>query len=601
MKNIRNFCIIAHIDHGKSTLADRILELTGVLHTTNNEQVLDSMDLERERGITIKAKSVRIPFKTLKGDDYVLNLIDTPGHVDFNYEVSRSLKACEGAILLVDATQGVEAQTIANAYLAIDAGLTIIPVINKIDLPNAMLDDCKVQIEDMLGLPSEDVLLVSGKTGQGVPELLQAVVDRVPPPSVDETTPLQCLIFDSYYDSYRGVIPHIRIFSGSLTKGDKIKIKSTGKVFEVDEVGYFAPELVPTAKLTIGEVGYLGAIIREVGDIHVGDSIISPDFPDTPGVPGFRKVLPMVFCGIYPISTNDYPKLTMALEKYQLNDSSIVYEKETSAALGHGYRLGFLGMLHMDITLERLKREYDQELIATMPSVIYKVVTRRGEVMQEMMIDNPSKFPDAQFVDHIEEPIVEVRIIVPNDHIGSVMALSEGSRGTLKSMDHPDKRRAMLTYEFPLAEIITGYYDQLKSVSRGYASMDYELTGYKTGPLVKVDILVKENQVDALSFISDRDSAVSKGRVLVHKLRKLIPRQLFSIPLQAAIGGKIIAREDIVPIRKDVIAKCYGGDISRKRKLLEKQKEGKKRMKMVGSVEVPQEAFLLLLKMEDDE
>jgi GTP-binding protein LepA len=601
MKNIRNFCIIAHIDHGKSTLADRILELTGVLHTTNNEQVLDSMDLERERGITIKAKSVRIPFKTQKGEDYILNLIDTPGHVDFNYEVSRSLKACEGAILLVDATQGVEAQTIANAYLAIDAGLTIIPVINKIDLPNAMIDDSKVQIEDMLGLPSEEVLLVSGKTGQGVPELLQAVVDRVPHPSQDESAPLKCLIFDSYYDSYRGVIPHIRIFSGSLTKGDKIQIKSTGKIFDVDEVGYFNPELVPTTKLTIGEVGYLGAIIREVGDIHVGDSIISPNFPDTPAIPGFRKVLPMVFCGIYPISTNDYPKLTVALEKYQLNDSSIVFEKETSAALGHGYRLGFLGMLHMDITLERLKREYDQDLIATMPSVIYKVVTRRGDDVEELMIDNPSKFPDPQFIDHIEEPIVKVSIIVPNDYIGPIMALSEGARGVLKSMDHPDKRRAMLVYECPLAEIITGYYDKLKSVSRGYASMDYEVIGYKTGPLVKVDVLVKDGQVDALSFITDKDSAVTKGRALVHKLRKLIPRQLFSIPLQAAIGGKIIAREDIVPVRKDVLAKCYGGDISRKRKLLEKQKEGKKRMKMVGSVEVPQEAFLLLLKMEDDE
>jgi GTP-binding protein LepA len=601
MKNIRNFCIIAHIDHGKSTLADRILELTGVLHTTNNEQVLDSMDLERERGITIKAKSVRIPFKTQKGEDYILNLIDTPGHVDFNYEVSRSLKACEGAILLVDATQGVEAQTIANAYLAIDAGLTIIPVINKIDLPNAMIDDSKVQIEDMLGLPSEEVLLVSGKTGQGVPELLQAVVDRVPHPSQDESAPLKCLIFDSYYDSYRGVIPHIRIFSGSLTKGDKIQIKSTGKIFDVDEVGYFTPELVPTTKLMIGEVGYLGAIIREVGDIHVGDSIISPNFPDTPAIPGFRKVLPMVFCGIYPISTNDYPKLTVALEKYQLNDSSIVFEKETSAALGHGYRLGFLGMLHMDITLERLKREYDQDLIATMPSVIYKVVTRRGDEVEDMMIDNPSKFPDPQFIDHIEEPIVKVSIIVPNDYIGPIMALSEGARGVLKSMDHPDKRRAMLVYECPLAEIITGYYDKLKSVSRGYASMDYEVIGYKTGPLVKVDVLVKDGQVDALSFITDKDSAVTKGRALVHKLRKLIPRQLFSIPLQAAIGGKIIAREDIVPVRKDVLAKCYGGDISRKRKLLEKQKEGKKRMKMVGSVEVPQEAFLLLLKMEDDE
>jgi GTP-binding protein LepA len=599
MKNIRNFCIIAHIDHGKSTLADRILELTGVLHTANNEQVLDSMDLERERGITIKAKSVRIPFKAQDGQDYVLNLIDTPGHVDFNYEVSRSLKACEGAILLVDATQGVEAQTIANAYLAIDAGLEIIPVINKIDLPNAMIEDCRVQIEEMLGLPGEDALLVSGKTGQGVPELLAAVVSRVPPPRADESAPLSCLIFDSYYDSYRGVIPHTRVFSGSLKHGDRIMLKSTGKTFEVDEVGYFTPELVPAERLGAGEVGYLGAIIREVGDIHVGDTIISPDHPETPAIPGFRKALPMVFCGIYPISTNDYPKLSAALEKFQLNDSSIIFEKETSAALGHGYRLGFLGMLHMDITLERLKREYGQELIATMPSVVYKVVTRRGEVMEDQFIDNPSRFPDPQFIEHIEEPIIEARIIVPNDHIGSVMELSEKSRGSLKNMEHPDKRRALITYEFPLAEIITGYYDKLKSVSRGYASMDYEFIGYKPGPLVKVDILVKENQVDALSFISDRESAIPKARVLIHKLRKLIPRQLFTIPLQAAIGGKIIAREDIAPVRKDVLAKCYGGDITRKRKLLEKQKEGKKRMKMVGSVEVPQEAFLLLLKMEE--
>jgi GTP-binding protein LepA len=600
MNNIRNFCIIAHIDHGKSTLADRILELTGVIHTTNNEQVLDSMDLERERGITIKAKSVRIPYKSKAGEDYVLNLIDTPGHVDFNYEVSRSLKACEGAILLVDATQGVEAQTIANAYLAIDSGLEIIPVINKIDLPNAQLDETRVQIEDMLGLPGEDALLVSGKTGSGVPELLEAVVTRIPPPKAEEGAPLRSLIFDSYYDPYRGVIPHIRIFSGSLTKGDKIQMKFSGKTFEVDEVGYFTPALVPTAKLSSGEVGYLGAIIRDVGDIHVGDTIVSPEHPDTPAIPGFRRALPMVFCGIYPISTNDYPKLTVALEKFQLNDSSIVFEKETSAALGHGYRLGFLGMLHMDITLERLKREYGQDLIATMPSVVYKVVTRRGEHTEDLMIDNPSRFPEPNFIDHIEEPIVESRIIVPTDYIGPVMELSEKTRGTLKNMEHPDKRRAMLTYEFPLAEIITGYYDRLKSVSRGYASMDYEFTGYKPGPLVKVDILVKDNQVDALSFISDRDSSVGKARVLIHKLRKLIPRQLFSIPLQAAIGGKIIAREDIAPIRKDVLSKCYGGDITRKRKLLEKQKEGKKRMKMVGSVEVPQEAFLLLLKMEEE-
>jgi GTP-binding protein LepA len=596
MNNIRNFCIIAHIDHGKSTLADRILELTGVLHTTNNEQVLDSMDLERERGITIKAKSVRIPYTAKNGDHYVLNLIDTPGHVDFNYEVSRSLKACEGAILLVDSTQGVEAQTIANAYLAIDAGLEIISVINKIDLPNSMVEDTRAQIEDMLGLPGAEALLVSGKSGAGVPELLEAVVTRIPPPQVDDEAPLRCLIFDSYYDSYRGVIPHVRIFSGKLSHGDKITMKSTGKTFEVDEVGYFTPGLVPTEKLGDGEVGYLGAIIREVGDIHVGDTIISPDHLETLAVPGFRRAQPMVFCGIYPISTNDYPKLTVALEKFQLNDSSIVFEKETSAALGHGYRLGFLGMLHMDITLERLKREYGQDLIATMPSVVYKVVLNSGV---QQMIDNPSRFPEPQYIDHIEEPIIETRIIVPSDHIGAVMELSESSRGSLKGMDHPDKRRAMLTYEFPLSEIITGYYDKLKSVSRGYASMDYELVGYKPGNLVKVDILVKENHVDALSYISDRESAVGKARVLIHKLRKLIPRQLFTIPLQAAINGKIIAREDIAPVRKDVLAKCYGGDISRKRKLLEKQKEGKKRMKMVGSVEVPQEAFLLLLKMEE--
>jgi GTP-binding protein LepA len=597
MKNLRNFCIIAHIDHGKSTLADRILELTGVIHTTDNQQVLDSMDLERERGITIKAKSVRIPYKSKSGQDYILNLIDTPGHVDFNYEVSRSLKACEGAILLVDATQGVEAQTIANAYLAVDAGLEIIPVINKIDLPNAMIDDCKMQLEDMLGLPSEDALLVSGKDGTGVPELLEAVVERIPPPKGSNEEPLKCLIFDSYYDPYRGVIPHIRIFSGSLTKGNKIMMKSTGKVFEVDEVGYFTPQIIPSQSLNAGDVGYLGAIIREVGDIHVGDTLISPEHPETPAIPGFRRSQPMVFCGIYPINTNDYPKLTMALEKFQLNDSSLVFEKESSAALGHGYRLGFLGMLHMDITIERLKREYGQELIATMPSVIYKVVTIQGE---EQMIDNPSKFPPPQLIDHIEEPIIRARIIVPGDLVGPVMELSESKRGTMVGMEHPDKRRNLITYDFPLAEMITGYYDKLKSVSRGYASMDYDLIGYRQGNLVKVDILVKENQVDALSFISDRDGAITRGRALIHKLRKLIPRQLFSIPLQAAINSKVIAREDIAPVRKDVLAKCYGGDISRKRKLLEKQKEGKKRMKMVGSVEVPQEAFLILLKMEDE-
>ena len=596
MDNIRNFCIIAHIDHGKSTLADRMLELTGVIHTTDNKQVLDSMDLERERGITIKAKSVRMPYQSRSGGNYILNLIDTPGHVDFNYEVSRSLKACEGAVLLVDASQGVEAQTIANAYLAIDAGLEITQVINKIDLPNATIDECRRQLEDMLGLSGEDALLISAKTGAGVPELLEAIVSRIPSPQGSTDEPLKCLVFDSYYDPYRGVIPHIRLFSGSLHRGDKIMVKSTSKVFDVDEVGYFLPQLTPCQQLAAGDVGYVGATIREIGDIHVGDTIISPDFPETPAISGSRRSQPMVFCGIYPVNSNDYGKLAMDLEKFQLNDSSIAYEKESSAALGHGYRLGFMGMLHMEITLERLKREYGQELIATMPSVVYKVFTTSGE---SVMIDNPSRFPAAHNIDHIEEPIIRARIIVPSDLVGPCMELSESKRGTLVTMEYPDRRRTLLTYDFPLAEIITGYYDKLKSVSRGYASMDYDFAGYRRGDLVKVDVLVKENQVDALSFISVRDSAVARARVLIHKLRKVIPRHLFGVPLQAVIGGKVIAREDIAPIRKDVLAKCYGGDISRKRKLLEKQKEGKKRMKMVGSVEVPQEAFLLLLKAEE--
>ncbi len=596
MENIRNFCIIAHIDHGKSTLADRILELTGVVHTADTAQVLDSMDLERERGITIKAKSVRMPYRARDGQEYILNLIDTPGHVDFNYEVSRSLKACEGALLLVDASQGVEAQTIANAYLAIDAGLEIIPVINKIDLPNAMIDECRQQLTDSLGLDGKNAFLVSAKEGTGVPELLEAVVALVPPPSGSTDEPLRCLIFDSFYDSYRGIILHARVFDGSLKRGDKIMIRSTAEVYEVDEVGYFTPRLIEAELLSAGEVGYVGATIKEVGSIHVGDSIVSPDHPETPGVPGFRKSQPMVYCGVYPINSNDYPKLTAALEKFQLNDSSIVYDKESSAALGHGYRLGFLGMLHMDITLERLKREYGQDLIATMPSVIYRVVLADG---REALIDNPSKFPDPSRIDHIEEPIVRLRVIVPSEFVGPVMELSDAKRAKLVGLENPDRRRALLTYEFPLSEMITGYYDKLKSVSRGYASMDYDFMGYRGGDLVKVDILVKENLVDALSFISVREGAQVRARALIHKLRKLIPRQLFEIPLQAAIGSKVIAREDIVARRKDVLAKCYGGDITRKRKLLEKQSEGKRKMKMVGSVEVPQEAFLLLLKMED--
>ena len=597
MRNVRNFCIIAHIDHGKSSLADRILELTDVIHTSGNEQILDSMDLERERGITIKAKPVRIPYRSRSGEDYILNLIDTPGHIDFNYEVSRSLKACEGAVLLVDASQGVEAQTIGNAYFAVDAGLEIIPVINKIDLPNAMIDDCRLQIEEMLGLHADDTLLVSAKTGSGVPELLEAIVSRIPPPEGDGDAPLSCLIFDSHYDAYRGVIMHIRVFSGSVTPGDRIMIKYTGKTFEVGEVGYFTLQVKPCDRLVAGDVGYLSAMIRDVAEIHVGDTIISPEHPETPVIPGFRRLQAMVFCGLYPINTNDYEKLMMALEKFQLNDSSIVYEKESSAALGHGFRVGFLGMLHMEITIERLRREYDQDLIATMPSVVYKVVTTKGDVL---MIDNPSKFPTPQEIAHIEEPIIRAHIVVPTDFVGPCMELSNVKRGTLVGLEHPDQRRVILTYDFPLVEIIADYYDRLKSVSRGYASMDYEFIGYRPGDLVKVDILVNGEAVDAFSYIAIRESAVARGRALVHKLRKLIPRQQFKVPLQAAIGGNIVAREDIAPIRKDVLAKCYGGDVTRKRKLLEKQKEGKKRMKMVGSVEVPQEAFLSLLNLEED-
>jgi GTP-binding protein LepA len=596
MENIRNFCITAHIDHGKSTLADRILELTGVIHTTDNAQVLDSMDLERERGITIKAKSVRMTYHAGNGQEYILNLIDTPGHVDFNYEVSRSFEACEGAVLLVDAAQGVEAQTIANTYLAIDAGLEIIPVINKIDLPGAMIDECRVQLEDLLGQPGKDPLLVSAKDGTGVPELLEAIVSRVPAPTGSKNDPPQALIFDSYYDAYRGVISHVRLFSGSLRTGDKIMMKSTSKVFEIVEVGYFLPEATRSETLNAGEVGYIAASVKEVGDVHVGDTIVAADHPETATIPGFRRSQSMVFCGIYPVNSSDYPKLTKALEKFQLNDSSLVYTKESSAALGHGYRLGFMGMLHMEIAIERLKREYGQELIATVPSVAYKVFTIQGE---ELTIENPSKFPEPQLIGHIEEPIIRARVIVPNEFVGACMDLSENKRGNLVKMENPDRKRTLLTYEFPLAEIITGYFDKLKSVSRGYADMDYELAGYKKGDLVKVDVLVKGSQVDALSFITPRDSAQTKARSLVHKLLKTIPRHQFEIPLQAAVGSKVIAREDIAPVRKDVLAKCYGGDITRKRKLLEKQKEGKKKMKMVGAVEVPQEAFLLLMKTEE--
>ncbi|HOO96258.1 MAG TPA: translation elongation factor 4 [Caldisericia bacterium] len=598
MEKIRNFCIIAHIDHGKSTLADRILEMTDVVHTKNNEQLLDSMDLEKERGITIKASPVRIPYTSKSGEKYIFNLIDTPGHVDFNYEVSRSLYACEGALLLVDATQGVEAQTLANAYLAIDANLEIIPVINKIDLPHAMVDETKMQIEDMLGISAENALLVSAKSGEGVEELLEQLIELIPPPKPADDKPLQCLIFDSHYDTYRGVISHIRVFAGSVKAGDIIMIKSTGKTFEVEEVGYFGIRMERADNLAAGEVGYIAAVIRDVGDIHVGDTIISKDHKNTEAIPGFKRMKPMVFCGIYPILTNDYDKLLKALNKFQLNDSSIVFEKESSAALGHGFRIGFLGMLHMEISLERLKREFEQEIIATMPSVIYKVAKTNKEILT---LDNPSKFPTIQEIDYIEEPIVRARIIVPPDFVGPCMELSNQKRGSLVEMEYPDPKRTVLVYDIPLAELIIDFYDKLKTVSRGYASLDYDFKGFVKGDLVKVDILVNGDQVDALSYISDRDSAVTKARKLVHRLLKLIPRQQFKVPLQGSINGKIIAREDIAPVRKDVLAKCYGGDVTRKKKLLEKQKEGKKRMKMVGSVEIPQEAFLSLLKVAEDE
>ena len=596
MKNIRNFSIIAHIDHGKSTLADRILEMTGLVRKTSMDQMLDSMELERERGITIKAKSVRIPYKAADGNEYILNLIDTPGHVDFSYEVSRSLKACEGAVLLVDATQGVEAQTIANANLALDAGLKIIPVINKIDLPNAMLDDCALQLYSMLGLRIEDILHVSAKDGRGVADLLEVIVERIPPPAGESSDPLKCLIFDSFFDPYRGVIPHLRIFSGRMTSGDKIMLKSSGRIFEIEEVGYFSLGLARSEQVQAGEVGYAVALIRNAGEIHVGDTIVSADHPDVPAVPGFRLSQSMVYCGIYPIITSDYAKLGAALDKFKLNDSSVVFEKENSAALGYGYRIGFLGMLHMEIALERLRREFEQDIIATMPSVIYRVICQNGEVL---MLDNPSKFPPEGQIDRIEEPVIRTRIIVPSDYVGTCMELSDAKRGVLVGIEHPDDRRSILTYDLPLADMITDFYDRLKSVSRGYASMDYEMNGYRAGDLVKVDILVNNGPVDALSYIAPRENAAVRGRALIHKLSKTIPKHLFKIPLQAAIGSQIIAREDIFPMRKDVLAKCYGGDITRKRKLLEKQKEGKKKMKMVGSVEVPQEALLSLMKIED--
>ena len=595
--HIRNFSIIAHIDHGKSTLADRLIEMTGTLSKREMEdQILDSMSLERERGITIKDQAVQLDYKAKDGNDYILNLIDTPGHVDFTYEVSRALAACEGALLVIDATQGIEAQTLANVYLAMDHDLEIIPVINKIDLPSADVPRVEKEIEDILGIDKSDCVLCSAKTGLGVDQVLEAVVNRVPAPKGDPESPLQALIFDSKFDAYKGVMLYVRVVNGCLKKGMSIRLMATGKVYDVTEVGVFKPAMVNVPELGEGQVGFLAAAIKTVKDARVGDTITDNNRPAKEPLPGYRKATPMVYCGLYPIENSDYDNLRDALEKLQLNDASLTFEPETSSALGFGFRCGFLGLLHMDVIKERLGREYGLSLITTAPNVIYEVVKTNGDIE---MVDNPSQFPNPTVIEHVEEPFVNATIIVPKDFVGPVMELSQEKRGEYQNMTYLDETRVMIHYALPLSEIIFDYFDRLKSVSRGYASLDYELSGYRPSDMVKVDILLNGDPVDALSAIVHRDRAQYWGRALVEKLRKLIPRQLFEIPIQAAIGSKIIARENVSALRKDVLAKCYGGDITRKRKLLEKQKAGKKRMKQVGSVELPQEAFMAILKMDD--
>ncbi|HLQ40840.1 MAG TPA: translation elongation factor 4 [Tetragenococcus sp.] len=598
-KMIRNFSIIAHIDHGKSTLADRILEQT---HTVSSremqDQLLDSMDLERERGITIKLNTAELHYQAKDGNTYIFHLIDTPGHVDFSYEVSRSLAACEGAILVVDAAQGIEAQTLANVYLAVDNDLEILPVINKIDLPAADPERVRQEIEDVIGIDASQAVLASAKTGIGISELLEQIVSQVPQPEGDLEAPLKALIFDSVYDPYRGVVLSIRIIDGVVRPGDKIQLMSNGKTFEVTELGIFSPKAIQRDYLMVGDVGYLTASIKTVQDTRVGDTLTLADNPAAKALPGYKKKNPMVYCGMYPIDTSRYNDLREALEKLQLNDAALQFEPETSQALGFGFRCGFLGMLHMDVVQERLEREFNLELITTAPSVIYHVNKTDGS---QITVDNPADFPDSSTIESVEEPYVKAEIMVPNEYVGPVMELSQRKRGDFVTMDYLDEYRVNVIYNIPLSEIVFDFFDKLKSNTKGYASLDYEMNGYRTSKLVKMDILLNGERVDALSFIVHREFAFERGKAIVEKLRTLIPRQQFEVPIQATIGQKIIARSDVKALRKNVLAKCYGGDVSRKRKLLEKQKEGKKRMKQIGSVEVPQEAFLAILKMDEDE
>ncbi|MGI6514318.1 MAG: elongation factor 4 [Syntrophomonadaceae bacterium] len=598
MDNIRNFCIIAHIDHGKSTLADRLMEYTGTLSQREmREQFLDTLDLERERGITIKLTPVRLEYKARDGQTYILNLIDTPGHVDFTYEVSRSLAACEGALLVVDASQGIEAQTLANVYQAMEQDLEIIGVLNKIDLPNAEPERVIDEMGDVLGIVPSDIIRVSAKLGQGVEEVLEALVARVPPPRGDAGRPLQALIFDSYFDSYRGAISYIRVFQGQIKKGDLIRMMATGKEYEVSEIGIFTPRMKPVEVLKAGEVGYLAAGIKNVLDTRVGDTITSAKTPAPAPLPGYRRIKPVVFCGLYPVENSEFERLRDALEKLRLNDASLQFEPETSEALGFGFRCGFLGLLHMEIITERLEREYNLELIITAPSVVYQVLLENEEVIE---VDNPAQWPPIGQIRQVKEPYVQSTIMVPDDFIGSIMELCQEKRGTFKNMEYLSPHRVMLVYDMPLSEIIYDFFDALKSRTKGYASFDYEIIGYVESELVKLDIMLNGEIVDALSFIVHKDKAYPRARTIVEKLRRIIPRQLYEVAIQASIGSRIIARENVKARRKDVLAKCYGGDITRKKKLLEKQKEGKKRMKQIGRVEVPKETFISVLDMDDD-